>query len=291
MIVLTQINHSNVVKLFGCCLETKVPLLVYKFITDGTLSNHIHDKSLSSLLSWEKRLKIAIEIAGAFAYLHSSTSISIIHRDVKTANILLDNDYTAKVADFGASRLVALDQTQLNTLVQGTWGYLDPEYMQTSQLTEKSDVYSFGVVMAELLTGKKAFSFDRPENDINLAISFASAIKEDRLLQIFEDHIVSESNIEQLNEIANLIKRCLSLRGEDRPFMKEVAKELERLRSMEKTPLGNIDVNGKKTEYLLSATSHFPTLMLALVVLLVQLLNMIESVSNIEICGRWEIIT
>ena len=291
MIVLTQINHSNVVKLFGCCLETKVPLLVYKFITDGTLSNHIHDKSLSSLLSWEKRLKIAIEIAGAFAYLHSSTSISIIHRDVKTANILLDNDYTAKVADFGASRLVALDQTQLNTLVQGTCGYLDPEYMQTSQLIEKSDVYSFGVVMAELLTGKKAFSFDRPENDINLAISFASAIKEDRLLQIFEDHIVSESNIEQLNEIANLIKRCLSLRGEDRPFMKEVAKELERLRSMEKTPLGNIDVNGKKTEYLLSATSHFPTLMLALVVLLVQLLNMIESVSNIEICGRWEIIT
>ncbi|XP_030935431.1 putative wall-associated receptor kinase-like 16 [Quercus lobata] len=256
MIVLTQINHRNVVKLFGCCLETKVPLLVYEFITNGPLSNHIHDKSLSSLLSWEKRLKIATEIAGALAYLHSSTSMSIIHRDVKTANILLDDDYTAKVADFGASRLVPLDQTQLSTLVQGTLGYLDPEYMQTSQLTEKSDVYSFGVVMAELLTGKKALSFDRPEIDRNLAISFVSAIKEDRLLQIFEDHIVSEGNIEQLKEIANLAKRCLSLRGEDRPFMKEVAKELERLRSMEKTRLGNIDVVGKKTEYLLSATSH-----------------------------------
>ncbi|KAK9992918.1 hypothetical protein SO802_022621 [Lithocarpus litseifolius] len=256
MIVLTQINHRNVVKLFGCCLETEVPLLVYEFITNGTLSNHIHDKSLSSLLSWAKRLKIAIEIAGALAYLHSATSMSIIHRDVKTANILLDDDYTAKVADFGASRLVPLDQTQLNTLVQGTLGYLDPEYMQTSQLTEKSDVYSFGVVMAELLTGKKALSFDRPEIDRNLAISFVSAIKEDRLLQILEDHIASEGNIEQLKEIANLAKRCLSLRGEDRPFMKEVAKELERLRNMEKTPLGNIDVDGKKTEDLLSATSH-----------------------------------
>nr|XP_023906287.1 putative wall-associated receptor kinase-like 16 [Quercus suber] len=256
MIVLTQINHRNVVKLFGCCLETEVPLLVYEFITNGTLSNHVHDKSLSSLLSWEKCLKIATEVAGALAYLHSSTSISIIHRDVKTANILLDDDYNAKVADFGASRLVPLDQTQLNTLVQGTWGYLDPEYMQTSQLTEKSDVYSFGVVMAELLTGKKALSFDRPENDRNLAIAFVSAIKEDHLLQILEDHIVSEGNIEQLKEIANLAKRCLSLRGEDRPFMKEVAKELERLGSMEKTPLGNIDVDGKKTEYLLSATSH-----------------------------------
>ncbi|XP_050252584.1 wall-associated receptor kinase 2-like [Quercus robur] len=256
MIVLTQINHRNVVKLFGCCLETEVPLLVYEFITNGTLFNHVHDKSLSSLLSWEKRLKIATEIAEALAYLHSSTSMSIIHRDVKTANILLDDDYIAKVADFGASRLVPFDQTQLNTLVQGTLGYLDPEYMQTSQLTEKSDVYSFGVVMAELLTGKKALSFDRPEIDRNLAISFVFAIKEDCLLQIIEDHIVSEGNIEQLKEIANLSKRCLSLRGEDRPFMKEVAKELERLRTMEKTPLGNIDVDGKKTEYLLSATSY-----------------------------------
>ncbi|KAM3683739.1 hypothetical protein ACB094_12G169600 [Castanea mollissima] len=256
MIVLTQINHRNVVKLFDCCLETEVPLLVYEFITNGTLSNHIHDKSLSSLLSWEKRLKIATEIAGALAYLHSSISISIIHRDVKTANILLDDNYTAKVADFGASKLVPLDQTQLNTLVQGTLGYLDPEYMQTSQLTEKSDVYSFGVIMAELLTGKKALSFARPEIDRNLAISFVSAIKEDCLLQILEDHIVSEGNIEQLKEIANLAKRCLSVRGEDRPFMKEVAKELERLRSTEKTPLGNIDVDGKKSEYLLSATSH-----------------------------------
>ena len=256
MIVLTQINHRNVVKLFGCCLETEVPLLVYEFITNGTLSNHIHDKSLSSLLSWEKRLKIATETVGALAYLHSSASMPIIHRDVKTTNILLDDNYTSKVADFGASRLVPLDQTQLNTLVQGTLGYLDPEYMQTSQLTGKSDVYSFGVVMAELLTGKKALSFDRPEIDRNLAISFVSAIKEDRLLQILEDHIVNEVNIEQLKEVANLAKRCLSLRGEDRPSMKEVAAELERLRIMEKHSLGNIDVYAKKIEHLLSATSH-----------------------------------
>ena len=157
---------------------------------------------------------------------------------MKTANILLDDDYTAKVADFGASRLVPLDQTQLSTLVQVTWGYLDPEYMQTSQLTEKSDVYSFGVVMAELLTGKKALSFDRPKNDRNLALSFVSAIKEDCLLQILEDHIVSKGNIEQLKEIASLAKWCLSLRGEDRPFMKEVAKELERLRSATSHSIG-----------------------------------------------------
>jgi serine/threonine protein kinase len=256
VIVLTQINHRNVVQLFGCCLETEVPLLVYEFITNGTLYDHIHDNGMSSLLSWEKRLKIAVETAGAFAYLHSETSVPIIHRDVKTTNILLDDNYTAKVSDFGASRLVPLDQTELNTLVQGTLGYLDPEYMQTSQLTEKSDVYSFGVVMAELLTGKKALSFDRPEIDRNLAIYFVTAIKEDRLLQILEDHIVNEVNIEQIKEVANLAKMCLRLRGEDRPSMKELATELERLRSMEKHPLENIDVYAKKTEDLLSATSH-----------------------------------
>ena len=256
MIVLTQINHRNVVKLLGCCLETEVPLLVYEYITNGTLSNHIHDKGLSFSLSWEKRLKIVADSAGALAYLHSATSVPIIHRDVKTTNILLDDNYTAKVSDFGASRLIPLDQTQLNTLVQGTFGYLDPEYFHTSQLTEKSDVYSFGVVMAELLTGKKAVSFDRPESDRNLAMYFVSAVKEDHLLQILEDHIVNEGNIEQLKEVANLAIRCLRVRGEDRPSMKEVAMELEGLRIMEKHPWGNADVYVEEVQCLLNAPTR-----------------------------------
>ncbi|KAB1220903.1 Wall-associated receptor kinase 2 [Morella rubra] len=252
VIVLAQINHRNVVKLLGCCLETEVPLLVYEFITNGTLSNHIHDRTLSFSLLWKERLKIAAEIAGALAYLHSETSIPIIHRDVKSTNILLDDHRNAKVADFGASRLVPLDQTQLTTLVQGTLGYLDPEYFQTSQLTEKSDVYSFGVVMAELLTGKKALSMDRPENDRNLANCLLSAIKEDCLLQILDDQIVKEDNIEELKDVANLAKRCLTVRGEDRPTMKEVAMELEGLRSMEKHPWGKANLSTEETEYLLN---------------------------------------
>ncbi|KAF5469141.1 hypothetical protein F2P56_013236 [Juglans regia] len=252
VILLNQINHRNVVKLLGCCLETEVPLLVYEFITNGTLSDHIHDISRASPLSWERRLKIATETARALAYLHSETSMPIIHRDVKSTNILLDDNHTAKVADFGASRLIALDQTEITTLVQGTLGYLDPEYFQTGQLTEKSDVYSFGVVLAELLTGEEAISTNRPETYKNLAMYFVSAVKEDRLLHILQDHIVNEANIEPLKEVANLAKGCLRLRGEDRPTMMEVAMELEGLRNMEKHPWGKDNQTTEETEYLLS---------------------------------------
>ena len=254
--VLTQIIHRNCVKLLGCCLETEVPLLVYEFITNGTLSDHIHDKGRSFFLSWEKRLKIAAETAGALAYLHSATSVPIIHRDVKTANILLDDNFTAKVSDFGASRLIPHDQTELNTLVQGTFGYMDPEYFHTSQLTEKSDVYSFGVVLAKLLTGRMALSFNMPESDRNLAKYFVSIVNDDCLFQILEDHIVNEGNIMLLQEVANIAKSCLSLRGKDRPSMKEVAMELEGLVIMEKHPWGNANVNIEEIENLLNAPTQ-----------------------------------
>ncbi|XP_039157532.1 putative wall-associated receptor kinase-like 16 [Eucalyptus grandis] len=252
VIVLSQINNRNVVKLLGCCLETEVPLLVYEFVNNGTLFDHIHNPNKSSKLSWEMRLRIASETAGVLSYLHSTASTPIIHRDVKSANILLDYNYTAKVSDFGASRLVPLDQKQLSTMVQGTLGYLDPEYFHTSQLTEKSDVYSFGVVLVELLTGKKAFSFDRPEEQWSLATYFLSSLKNDKMFQIVEEVIANEGNNEQVKEVANLAKRCLKLKGKERPTMKEVAMELEGLRALANHPLVRcIDVNPEETVHLL----------------------------------------
>ncbi|XP_029125056.1 wall-associated receptor kinase 2 [Cajanus cajan] len=232
VVVLSQINHRNVVKLLGCCLETEMPLLVYEFVKNGTLFDHIHNENTT--LPWDARLRIAAETAGVLAYLHSSASIPIIHRDFKSTNILLDEKYTAKVSDFGTSRLVPRDKCQLTTLVQGTLGYLDPQYFQTSQLTEKSDVYSFGVVLAELLTGRRALSFDMPEEERNLALYFLSALKDDCLLQIVED-CVSEGNSDQVKEVANIAQWCLRLRGEERPTMKEVARELDGLRMMTPT--------------------------------------------------------
>ena len=255
VLVLSQINHRNVVKLLGCCLETQVPLLVYEYIPNGTLFEYIHHESKASTISWETRLRIAAETAEALSYLHFVASPPIIHRDVKSSNILLDSTHTTKVSDFGASRLVPLDQTQLATMVQGTLGYLDLEYMQTSQLTEKSDVYSFGVVLVELLTGKKTLSFDRPENERSLGISFISFLKDNRLFEILEKHIAKEGNAEQLKEVANLAKRCLRLKGEDRPTMKEVATELEGLRKVEMHLCVNVDSNSEETKFLLGETS------------------------------------
>ncbi|POO01983.1 Wall-associated receptor kinase [Trema orientale] len=255
VIVLSQINHRNVVKLLGCCLETEVPLLVYEFITNGTLSDHIHNK-VGSLFPWEKRLKIATETAGAIAYLHSSTSMPIIHRDIKTANILLDKNHTAKVSDFGASRLVPLDQTQLTTLVQGTLGYLDPEYFHTSQLTEKSDVYSFGVVLAELLTGQRALSFARPEGERNLALYFISSIKEDQLREILDDNLAIRENIQAIKAVASLAEGCLRVRGKERPTMKEVASELEGMMHKKMHPWNRAedDLTQEETENLLKSS-------------------------------------
>ncbi|XVE80095.1 hypothetical protein DITRI_Ditri14bG0112000 [Diplodiscus trichospermus] len=251
VIVLSHINHRNVVKLLGCCLETRVPLLVYEYVRNGTLFDHLHNVAGASRLSWETRLKISTETAEALSYLHSAASPPIIHRDVKLTNVLLDENYNARVSDFGSSRLIPSDEAQITTLVQGTLGYLDPEYFHSSQLTEKSDVYSFGIVLIELLTGLKALSFQRPEQERNLAMHFVSMMKEDHLLEILDRRVMNEETVEQLKEVATLARRCVRVKGEERPTMKEVACELEGLRTMKKHPWGKADMHEEEVEGLL----------------------------------------
>ncbi|KAH6798358.1 hypothetical protein C2S51_034842 [Perilla frutescens var. frutescens] len=236
VIILTQVNHRNVVKLLGCCLETEVPLLVYEFVKNDTLFHHIHNSGGMPWFSWDNRLRIATEAAGALAYLHSAAGMPIIHRDVKSPNILLDEYYTAKIADFGASRLVPIDQTMVTTLVQGTLGYLDPEYFHTGQLTEKSDVYSFGVVLAELMTGRKPLSNTKNDQEKSLATFFVMSMKEDRLFKIIDPRVMREGSMKQIQDLAQLVKRCVKMNSENRPTMKEVAMELEGSRKLSKHP-------------------------------------------------------
>ncbi|KAL2456703.1 Wall-associated receptor kinase-like 2 [Forsythia ovata] len=235
VVMLSQIIHRNVVKLLGCCLETEVPLLVYEFIFNGTLFDHIQDKTDEFPLSWNMRLRIAVEVAEALAYLHSATSFPIYHRDVKSTNILLDERYVVKVSDFGISRSIAVDHTHLTTLVKGTFGYLDPEYFQSSRFTEKSDVYSFGVVLVELLTGQKPISSDaETEEDIGLAMRFLLCMEAENLEKILDPQVLEQGKREELTTVAKLAQKCLNLNGKKRPTMKEVAMELEIVRMSQK---------------------------------------------------------
>ncbi|KAL8154807.1 hypothetical protein AgCh_000242 [Apium graveolens] len=248
VVILSKINHRNIVKLHGCCLETDVPLLVYEFIPNGTLFEYIHDHNEDFPLTWNIRLRVAKEIAGALFYLHSVASKPIYHRDIKSTNILLDKKYTAKLADFGTSKCILIEQTHLTTRVQGTFGYLDPEFFQSSQFTDKSDVYSFGVVLVELLTGQKPILAPRPDDEgRSLATHFIMTMKENRIFDILDPLIAKEGRKEEIVTVANIAYRCLNLNGRKRPTMKQVAAELESINRSQISPTA--DQHDEEFEY------------------------------------------
>ncbi|CAO2184171.1 unnamed protein product [Urochloa humidicola] len=226
--ILSQINHRNVVKLFGCCLEAEVPLLVYEFIPNGTLYAHLHVNGPTSL-PWKDRLRIAFEVASSLAYLHSSASMSIVHRDIKSTNILLDDRLTAKVSDFGASRGITIDESGVTTAVQGTYGYLDPEYFYTRRLTEKSDVFSYGVMLVELLTWKKPTT-DMSQDGISLVAHFIQLLSNDKLSEILDVQVIKEGE-EEAKQVAAIAASCVQMKGNDRPTMRHVEMRLQGIQS------------------------------------------------------------
>ncbi|KAJ9540657.1 hypothetical protein OSB04_027163 [Centaurea solstitialis] len=230
--LLSSVSHPNLVRLLGCCIEKGEQILVYEFMQNGTLFQHLQ-RERGKGLPWRIRLTIATETAHAIAYLHSAVNPPIYHRDIKSSNILLDYNYSSKVADFGLSRLGMQDESHISTAPQGTPGYVDPQYHQNFHLSDKSDVYSFGVVLVEIITALKVVDLSRCNSEVNLAALAIDKIGKGRVSEIIDPFLEADGEtwvVASIHKVAELAFRCLAFHGDMRPSMMEVAEELEQIR-------------------------------------------------------------
>ncbi|XP_065869875.1 receptor-like cytoplasmic kinase 176 [Euphorbia lathyris] len=228
---LGQLDHPNLVKLIGFCLEDDHRLLVYEFMPKGSLENHLFRRaSYVQPLSWKLRIKVSLDAAKGLAFLHSDKA-KVIYRDFKASNILLDSNYSAKLSDFGLAKDGPTgSKSHVSTRVMGTYGYAAPEYMATGHLTKKSDVYSFGVVLLEMLSGRRAIDKNRPTREQNL-VEWARPYlnSKRRIFQVMDSRLEGQYSVKDALKAANLAVQCISLEPRFRPKMEEVMKALEQL--------------------------------------------------------------
>ncbi|XAR69028.1 Non-specific serine/threonine protein kinase [Bertholletia excelsa] len=234
--LLSRIHHRNLVQFLGYCQEEGKSILVYEFLHNGTLKEHLyglqtHERSLN----WIKRLEIAEDAARGIEYLHTGCIPSIIHRDLKTSNILLDRNMHAKVSDFGLSKLAVDGASHVSSIVRGTVGYLDPEYYISQQLTDKSDVYSFGVILLELISGQEAISNESFGSDCRNIVQWAKLhIEKGDIQGIIDPSLHGEYDIQSMWKIAEKALMCVAPHGHMRPPMSEVIKEIQDATAIER---------------------------------------------------------
>ncbi|KAM2683236.1 hypothetical protein EV1_044879 [Malus domestica] len=226
--MLSQLRHRHLVSLIGYCTDKNEMVLVYDYMSRGTLADNLYHSD-NPPLAWGQRLQICIGAARALRYLHSGAKGTIIHRDVKSTNILLDEKWVAKVSDFGLSKMgvTTASRTHISTMVKGSFGYLDPEYYKRQQLTEKSDVYSFGVVMWEVLCARPALMHKVEPREMNLAEWARFCHGEGTLDQIIDCNLKGKIEAECLNMFIEIAMSCIHDKGVERPSMNEVVKGLE----------------------------------------------------------------
>ncbi|XP_010252249.1 PREDICTED: probable leucine-rich repeat receptor-like protein kinase At5g49770 isoform X2 [Nelumbo nucifera] len=226
--LLSRVHHRNLVGLVGFCFQQREQMLVYEYIPNGTLKESLSGKS-GVRLDWARRLRVALGSARGLAYLHEHANPSIIHRDIKSTNILLDDRLNAKVADFGLSKLMGdTEKDHITTQVKGTMGYLDPEYYMSQMLTEKSDVYSFGVLLLELITAKKPLERGKHiVREVRISIDKTKDLY--GLHQLLDPAIGLGTSLKGFEKYVDLAMSCTEETGADRPIMSEVVKEIENI--------------------------------------------------------------
>eukprot|EP00252_Welwitschia_mirabilis_P002024 TRINITY_DN11974_c0_g1_i1.p1 TRINITY_DN11974_c0_g1~~TRINITY_DN11974_c0_g1_i1.p1 ORF type:complete len:285 (-),score=53.62 TRINITY_DN11974_c0_g1_i1:28-882(-) len=227
--LLSRLHHRNLVSLVGYCDDQDEQMLVYEYMPNGTLKDHLSGSSGHRPLDFGTRLRLALGAAKGILYLHTEADPPIIHRDIKATNILLDGRFIARVADFGLSRLAPFSEGEegtpgyVSTVVKGTPGYLDPEYFLTHKLTDKSDVYSFGVVLLELLTGMEPISYGK-----NLVRQVSAARSSGTVLSMIDPHMVSYPS-ECMESFIQLALQCCQEETDSRPSMVQVVKALTKV--------------------------------------------------------------
>lgn len=227
--MLSRLHHRNLVKLIGICIEGHTRCLVYELVPNGSVESHLHgvDKTKGPL-DWDARLKIALGAARGLAYLHEDSNPRVIHRDFKASNVLLEDDYTPKVSDFGLAREATEGSRHISTRVMGTFGYVAPEYAMTGHLLVKSDVYSYGVVLLELLSGRKPVDMSQPPGQENL-VTWARPLLTSRegLQQLVDPTLDGSYNFDDMAKVAAIASMCVHPEVTQRPFMGEVVQALK----------------------------------------------------------------
>ncbi|XP_058100947.1 probable LRR receptor-like serine/threonine-protein kinase At1g07650 isoform X2 [Magnolia sinica] len=254
--LISALQHPNLVKLYGCCIEGDQPLLVYEYMENNSLARALFGIEEHQLqLDWPTRLKICVGIARGLAYLHEESKLKVIHRDIKATNVLLDRDLNPKISDFGLARLCEGEKTHISTRIAGTIGYMAPEYAVHGRLTEKADIYSFGVVTLEIVSGKSITNFTPEGNHIHL-VDWAYFLQErGRLLELVDPKLGSEFNEKEAIVMINVALLCTNASPVLRPTMSAVVSMLEG-KSLIQDPLSDSSFSSDDLKFKASSSSY-----------------------------------
>ncbi|KAG7594895.1 Leucine-rich repeat [Arabidopsis thaliana x Arabidopsis arenosa] len=229
--IISRVHHKHLVSLLGYCITGCQRLLVYEFVPNKTLEFHLHEKE-APVMEWAKRMKIALGSAKGLSYLHDDCNPKTIHRDVKAANILIDNSYEPKLADFGLARSCSDTETHVSTRVMGTFGYLAPEYASSGKLTDKSDVFSFGVVLLELITGRRPFDMSMPFPDDESIVDWAKplmtkALKDGNFDGFVDPRLENDFDVIEMTRVVACAAASVRHSAKRRPTMSQIVRVFE----------------------------------------------------------------